>query len=93
MNNQFNDKTEQNLWYINTMRPIFIKKALYSDTTGNYINPPEPVAFGEVTVSFRTARENVDEVTLVTPDNVYKMSVTRSDKWFDFFSCTFTLGQ
>ena len=92
MNNQFNDKTEHNLWYINTMRPIFIKKALYSDTTGNYINPPEPVAFGEVTVSFRTARENVDEVTLVTPDNVYQMSVTRSDKWFDFFSCTFTLS-
>ena len=92
MNHQFNDKTEHNLWYINTMRPIFIKKALYADTTANYLNPPEPAPFSEVTVSFRTAIDNVDEVSLVVQDEVHPMTVTSSNKWFDLYSCTITLS-
>ncbi len=39
-------KAEQSYQYISSMRPVFNRKALFTDTTGNYISPAEPSAYG-----------------------------------------------
>lgn len=87
MNQNNSEKLEMNLWYLNNMRPLFIKKALFSDTTANYISPAEPESFSEVTIRFRTAKNNVETVTLVSKTQIVDMEKTESDKWFDFYSC------
>ena len=51
-------KAEQNYQYISSMRPVFNRKALFSDTTENYISPAEPSAYSEVTIRFRSAGES-----------------------------------
>ena len=35
-------KTEQNQLYISSMRPVLNKRALFSDTTEEYVTPSEP---------------------------------------------------
>ena len=45
---------------MNEMRPVFSKRALYSDTTENYVTPPEPAPYSRVKIAFRTKRSNVD---------------------------------
>ena len=59
--------------YIMQMRPLLKKNALFSDGTADYRQPVEPDAGDEVTVRFRTARDNVDIVWLCTGDKKYKM--------------------
>ena len=84
-------KVELNQQYISTMRPVFNRKALFSDTTENYVYPPEASAYGEVTVRFRTARNNVDKVYFVCDDEKYMMSKAESDDYFDYYIHTIQL--
>lgn len=73
--------------YIVGMKPVLNKKALYSDTTGNYISPAEPTAFDVVTIRLRTAKNNVDKVILVDSNNVrHTMTIEASDDVFDYYS-------
>ena len=72
--------------YIANMRPVFNRRALYSDTTENYISPEEPAPNDKVTIRFRTAKNNVDRVVLVTRDEKYAMSKVESDKHFDYYA-------
>ena len=51
-----NDRFFNENLYINTMKPLFIKKALFSDTTGNYVRPAEPEPDSIVSIRFRTGR-------------------------------------
>ena len=51
--------------YISNMRPVFNKRALFSDTTSEYLSPEEPNAYDEVTIRFRTAKNNMAPVFLV----------------------------
>ena len=48
-------------YYMNSMRPILDKNALYSDTTAEYLIPPEPNPYTEVTIRFRAAKNNIDK--------------------------------
>lgn len=73
--------------YLNQMKPVFKRKAVFSDTTSNYISPEEPNPYGEVTISIRTARNNVDSVELVSPVETYHMEITESDEYYDYHSC------
>ena len=77
---------ENNRMYIETMRPVFNKRALFSDTTEDYLSPAEPEPFDEVTIRFRTARNNVDRVLLVWRNEKYVMSKVESDKHFDYYA-------
>ena len=52
--------------YILQMRPVFNVQALFSDETENYVCPMEPKTGESVTIRFRTARSNVDEVYLIS---------------------------
>lgn len=81
-------KAEQNYQYITSMRPVFNRNALFSDTTENYISPAEPSAYGEVTIRFRSAKNNIDNVFFITKGVKHMMSKTESDKYFDYYSHT-----
>ena len=47
------------------MRPVFNRRALFTDTSAEYVIPEEPACFSEVTIRFRAARINMDRVFLV----------------------------
>ena len=79
--------------YIMQMRPLLKKNALFSDGTADYRQPVEPDAGDEVTVRFRTARDNVDIVWLCTGDKKYKMKKTETGGAFDYYEVKFTLGE
>lgn len=72
--------------YIATMKPLLDKKALFSDMTGDYVNPPEPSAYGEVTIKFRTKKNNVDRVYFVCDNEKHSMLKTETDSLFDYYS-------
>lgn len=84
---------ENNKRYIATMRPVFNRRALFSDTTGDYLIPEEPSAGEKVTVKFRTARNNVDRVVLIYGEEIRVMTKVESDKHFDFYAGELQLGE
>ena len=61
--------------YILNMRPVFNKEALFSDGTEFYRNPAEPKAGDTVTIKFRTQRNNVDSVYLVSGEQRIQMQI------------------
>ncbi len=79
--------------YISNMRPVFNKRALFSDTTSEYLSPEEPNAYDEVTIRFRTAKNNMDQVFLVCQEKKYLMKLVESDKLFDYYACQLQLGE
>lgn len=86
------ENLENNKRYIATMRPVFNRRALFSDTTGDYLIPEEPPVNGKVTIKFRTAKNNVDRVVLLCGGESYIMEKTESDKHFDFYTYELQLG-
>lgn len=95
MENKFNlekiKKLENNQQYICNMRPVFNRRALFTDTTEEYVSPVEPEAYDQVTIRFRTAINNVDRVSLVLGSENYIMSKVESDKHFDFYAMELSL--
>ena len=79
-------RAEKNQQYIAGMRPVINKEALFSDTTEDYAYPPEPSAYGEVTIRFRSARNNIDRVFFVCKDEKHIMLKTETDNYFDYYS-------
>ena len=71
--------------YMNEMRPVFSKRALYSDTTENYVTPPEPAPYSRVKIAFRTKRSNVDRVFLVCKGQKNLMFKASSNAQFDYY--------
>lgn len=88
MDNDHFWKAEQSYQYIASMRPVFNRKALFSDTTENYIFPAEPSAYGEVTIRFRTAKNNIDKVFFVCKGVKHIMIKAESDDYFDYYAHT-----
>ena len=77
--------------YIENMATMFNVDALFSDGTTRYRNPSEPMAFENVTLTIRTARDNVDAVYLIAGQERYEMEKEESDKLFDYYSYTISL--
>ena len=48
------------LLYIQNVRPLLRKEALFSDGTEDYVIPPQPGIGEEVKIRFRTAKANAD---------------------------------
>lgn len=84
-------KLGQDQSYINAMRPVIKKKALFSDMTEDYVSPVEPNPYSEVTIRFRTAVNNVDLVFLMHNDEKHVMQKISSDDNFDYYSTTVKL--
>ncbi len=78
-------KLEENQRYISNMRPVFNRRALFSDTTEEFVTPAEPEPFEKVTIRFRTAKNNVDRVSLITDNENHVMTKAESDRHFDFY--------
>lgn len=78
-------KTAKTQIYIDNMVPILNRRAFFSDGTERYRTPAEPMPGDLVTVRFRTARENVDNVYLMTAGNKQLMMKESSDKLFDYY--------
>ena len=71
--------------YITSMRPVLSKRALFSDTTGNFISPAEPAPYSEVTIRFRAKKNNLDRVFLVCQGERNLMFKVSSDSLFDYY--------
>lgn len=78
--------------FIENMVTVFNADAVFSDGTSQYRNPSEPMEFEDVTISIRTARDNVDFVYLVADGTKTEMSKESSDEMFDYYSTTITLS-
>ena len=83
---------EYNQQYIANMRPVFNRRALFSDTTKEYVTPAEPSRYDLVTIRFRTAKNNVDRVFLVCQGERHLMSKVESRDKFDFYACKLQLN-
>lgn len=79
-------KIENDQLYIAMMRPVFNRRALFSDTTKEYVTPAEPSAYDIVTIRFRTARNNVDRVFFVHKGQKHLMMKVESNEDFDFYA-------
>ena len=71
--------------YISSMRPILSKKALFSDTTENFISPAEPAPYSEVTITFRAKKNNLDRVFFICQGQKNLMFKASSDSLFDYY--------
>ena len=85
------DKTTRNLAYITSMKPLLNKRGLFADMTGDYVIPPEPNVYGIVRIRFRTSKNNVDKIYLVTSSEKYLMFLMESDEQFDYYECELQL--
>ena len=76
-----------NRFYINEMRPALKKKAVFSDTTGNYVVPDEPNPYSMVNIKLRVAVNNIDRAYLVHDGNKFPMFKESSDETFEYYNC------
>lgn len=79
-------KAEYNQRYISDMRPVFNRRALFSDTTEEYVTPCQPAPYDRVVIRFRTARNNVDRVFFVHKGQKYLMNKQESHGDFDYYA-------
>ncbi|MEG0962106.1 MAG: glycoside hydrolase family 13 protein [Lachnospiraceae bacterium] len=80
-----NYELNQKLQYMMQMRPLLRKRALFADATGDYRNPPEPKENEEVTLTFRTAKNNVDIVWLWLENQKHIMKKEETEGEFDYY--------
>lgn len=83
---------EQKQQYMMLMRPILRKHALFADGTKDYRNPPEPEINDEVTLTFRTAKNNVDAVWLCSGDTKISMHKMEAKGGFDYYQTKVKVG-
>ncbi len=79
-------RVEYNRQYIANMRPVFNRRAIFSDTTEEYVTPAEPSAYDIVTIRLRTSKNNVDRVFFVHKGEKYLMNKVESYENFDYYS-------
>jgi len=93
MNIEDRNKLEDRFQYILKMRPLLNKQALFSDTTQDYVSPSEPRLKEKITIKFRTAKNNVDAVYLISKDKIVDMVKTETDDSFDYYSCNYVIDE
>lgn len=65
------------------------KRALFCDETAEYRYPAEPECNQEVTIRFRTAKDNADQLYLVCGRTEVKMKKVETIGLFDYYEITF----
>lgn len=81
----YDDYDEQNTIYKMNLPDAFVGDAVFSDGTKLFRNPPEPMAYDELTIRIRTAIDNVKSVLLVAGNIQYTMEKAESDPLFDYY--------
>lgn len=69
------------------------KNALFSDTTEDYFSPSEPNPYSQVTIRFRTAHQNIDNVYLVNSGLRHHMILEQTEGDFDYYSCMMEMDE
>ena len=72
---------------------ILDQRALFADTTKDYLIPAEPAAYDNVTIRFRTAKDNVDRVFCVHKGWRHLMEKSESVGDFDYYIFELQLEQ
>ena len=72
--------------YIAAMRPVFNGRALFSDTTEEFVTPAEPAPYSRVTIRFRTSKNNVDRVFLMHKKQKLLMNKSETIDDFDYYT-------
>lgn len=78
--------------YVEMLRPVFRKRAVYSDETRFFRSPFEPKEGDDVTIRIRTARNNVDEVFFISGATREPMHQAFSSEGFDYYEITIRAG-
>ena len=78
--------------YVMNMRPVLNKEALFSDGSDYYRLPSCPEPGDEVRIRFRTQKNNVDAVFLVSGAMRREMTLVESGNGFDYFESILTMG-
>lgn len=86
------DKLELEKLYIQEMRPVLNRRALFSDTTEEYVIPAQPQIGQKITIRFRSARDNLDSVYLIVDGTRLKMYKESHDEQFDYYAVQYGLG-
>ena len=69
------------------------KDALFSDGTSGYVSPAQPAEYEKVTLRFRTARDDVDEVRVLLKTGKQTMRKAYSKDGFDYYETDYQLGE
>lgn len=77
---------EKTLMYLMNMRPVLNSKALFHDETEQFLNPCEPDKNSDVTVRFRTLRNNIEYVNLIVDGALHEMKKSESNELFDYYT-------
>jgi len=88
-----NLELKKKMRYMLNMRPPLNRNALFSDGTKNYRIPSEPSPGDDVVIRFRTQKNNVDEVYMVSGELRRKMKITSTCRGFDYYETHITMGE
>ncbi|MDD2978589.1 MAG: glycoside hydrolase family 13 protein [Hespellia sp.] len=69
------------------------REALFCDGSSYYVRPAEPEAGDRITLRFRTAKDDVNEVKLITKDMACKMIKRSSTEFFDYYEIEWVLSE
>lgn len=78
-------QSEKKLMYMCNVKPTLNMRALFSDTTQDYRNPPECEPGDTVSIRLRTGRFNVDRAYLYADNQEYQMERVEYDRIFDYY--------
>ncbi len=84
---------ELNNLYAEQMRPTLNRRALFSDTTGEYVIPAEPKVNEKITIKFRAGKNNLDSVHVVIDRQRFPMKLVHQDEEFDYFAMEYQLQE
>lgn len=68
------------------------REALFSDGTGNFVVPAEPKAYETVTIRFRTGKDDVDFVRVISGAEGFVMRKAYTRGEFDYYELPWKLG-
>ena len=68
-------------------------QALYTDETKNYLMPPEAMPGETVTVRFRSGRDDLDAVFLISDKLRIRMNKVAREGLFDFYEVPVTVPE
>ncbi len=77
--------------YVSMMRPVFKKRAVFSDESKYYRDPFEPMPGDRVRIRIRTAASNVDHVYLISDAVREPMELVEIRDGFDFYEITISV--
>lgn len=78
--------------YFRAARPILEKGALFHDDSPDYIIPYEPAKYSSVSIRFRTAASNVDNVYIIINGEQQLMEKAETIGNFDYYEYTYDLS-